>query len=340
MKNIMITGGAGYIGSHIALELLNKDYRVVVYDNLSNSTDISLARVEELTGKKITFYKADILDRKKLEEVLAREDIDLVIHCAALKSVGESVKDPLTYYQNNLTGTLSLLSAMDALSLKNIIFSSSATVYGNPDKFPITEDFPKGLCTNPYGWSKSMMEQIMTDLYKSDPAWKIILLRYFNPIGAHKSGRIGEDPKGIPNNLLPYVAQVAMGKLPYLKIFGDDYNTPDGTGIRDYIHVVDLAKGHLAAVENFDNLNNLEIINLATGNGYSVLDVIKAFEKASGKKIPYKVVSRREGDVEISYADNSKALKVLGWKANNGIEEMCEDAWRWQVNNPEGYKKD
>lgn len=338
MKNILITGGAGYIGSHISVELLNSNYQVIIYDNLSNSSKVSLDRVEEITNKKLKFYKADILDKDRLKDVLVNEKIDLVIHCAALKSVSESVKLPLSYYHNNIAGTLCLLEAMDEVSCKNIIFSSSATVYGNPDKFPITEDFPKRDCTNPYGWSKSMMEQIMTDLHISDPEWKIVLLRYFNPIGAHKSGKIGEDPKGIPNNLLPYVAQVASGKLPYLKVFGDDYNTPDGTGVRDYIHVVDLAKGHLAAVENFDNLDKLEIINLATGNGYSVLDVVKAFEKASGKNIPYEVVERRDGDIATSYANDEKAYKLLSWKAENGIEEMCADSWRWQSQNPNGYE--
>lgn len=339
MKNILITGGAGYIGSHTAVELLNKNYNVIVYDNLSNSSRISIDRVEEITGKKISFYEADILDKAKLKEVLVNEKIDVIIHCAALKSVGESVSKPLEYYHNNLTGTLTTLEAMKEVGCKNLIFSSSATVYGNPKSVPITEDFPKGECTNPYGWSKSMMEQIMIDLQKSDPAWKIVLLRYFNPIGAHKSGKIGEDPQGIPNNLLPYIAQVAVGKLDYLRVFGDDYDTVDGTGVRDYIHVVDLAKGHVCAIDKLDSLDGVSIINLATGNGYSVLEVVKAFEEASGRKVPYKIVGRREGDIAKCFADATKAYKVLGWKAENGIKEMCEDSWRWQKNNPNGYEE-
>ena len=339
MKNILITGGAGYIGSHIAVELLNKNYKVIVYDNLTNSSKISVKRVEEITGKNITFYEADILDEKKLSEVFEKEKIDVVIHCAALKSVGESVKKPLEYYHNNITGTLSLLKIMRKYSCKNIIFSSSATVYGDPASVPITEDFPKGTCTNPYGWTKSMMEQIMTDLQKSDPEWKVVLLRYFNPIGAHKSGKIGEDPQGIPNNLLPYIAQVAVGKLDYLSVFGDDYDTVDGTGVRDYIHVVDLAKGHVLAVDKIDKLKGVSIFNLATGKGYSVLEVLKAFEKACGKKISYKIVQRREGDIAKCFADASKAYKVLGWKAKKDIDEMCEDSWRWQSQNPNGYKE-
>lgn len=339
MKNILITGGAGYIGSHTAVELLDKNYNVIVYDNLSNSSRISIDRVEEITGKKISFYEADILDKDKLKEVLVNEKIDVLIHCAALKSVGESVSKPLEYYHNNLTGTLTTLEAMKEVGCKNLIFSSSATVYGNPKSVPITEDFPKGECTNPYGWSKSMMEQIMIDLQKSDPDWKIVLLRYFNPIGAHKSGKIGEDPQGIPNNLLPYIAQVAVGKLDYLRVFGDDYDTVDGTGVRDYIHVVDLAKGHVCAIDKLDSLDGVSIINLATGNGYSVLEVVKAFEEASGRKVPYKIVGRREGDIAKCFADANKAYKLLGWKAENGIKEMCEDSWRWQKNNPNGYEE-
>lgn len=339
MKNVLITGGAGYIGSHVAVELLNKNYKVIVYDNLTNSSKISVKRVEEITGKNIIFYEADILDEKKLSEVFEKENIDVVIHCAALKAVGESVKKPLEYYHNNISGTLSLLKIMRKYSCKNIIFSSSATVYGDPEKVPITEDFPKGICTNPYGWTKSMMEQIMTDLRKSDPEWKVVLLRYFNPIGAHESGKIGEDPQGIPNNLLPYIAQVAVGKLDYLRVFGDDYDTVDGTGVRDYIHVVDLAKGHVLSVDKIDKLEGVSIINLATGNGYSVLEVLKAFEKACGKKISYKIVERREGDIAKCFADASKAYEVLGWKAEKGIDEMCEDSWRWQSQNPNGYEE-
>ncbi|MDU5373698.1 UDP-glucose 4-epimerase GalE [Anaerococcus vaginalis] len=339
MKNVLITGGAGYIGSHVAVELLNKNYKVIVYDNLTNSSKISVKRVEEITGKNIIFYEADILDEKKLSEVFEKENIDVVIHCAALKAVGESVKKPLEYYHNNISGTLSLLKIMRKYSCKNIIFSSSATVYGDTEKVPITEDFPKGICTNPYGWTKSMMEQIMTDLQKSDPEWKVVLLRYFNPIGAHESGKIGEDPQGIPNNLLPYIAQVAVGKLDYLRVFGDDYDTVDGTGVRDYIHVVDLAKGHVLSVDKIDKLEGVSIINLATGNGYSVLEVLKAFEKACGKKISYKIVERREGDIAKCFADASKAYEVLGWKAEKGIDEMCEDSWRWQSQNPNGYEE-
>ena len=339
MKNVLITGGAGYIGSHVAVELLNKNYKVIVYDNLTNSSKISVKRVEEITGKNIIFYEADILDEKKLSEVFEKENIDVVIHCAALKAVGESVKKPLEYYHNNISGTLSLLKIMRKYSCKNIIFSSSATVYGDPEKVPITEDFPKGVCTNPYGWTKSMMEQIMTDLQKSDPEWKVVLLRYFNPIGTHESGKIGEDPQGIPNNLLPYIAQVAVGKLDYLRVFGDDYDTVDGTGVRDYIHVVDLAKGHVLSVDKIDKLEGVSIINLATGNGYSVLEVLKAFEKACGKKISYKIVERREGDIAKCFADASKAYEVLGWKAEKGIDEMCEDSWRWQSQNPNGYEE-
>lgn len=339
MKNVLITGGAGYIGSHVAVELLNKNYKVIVYDNLTNSSKISVKRVEEITGKNLIFYEADILDEKKLSEVFEKEKIDVVIHCAALKAVGESVKKPLEYYHNNISGTLSLLKIMRKYSCKNIIFSSSATVYGDPEKVPITEDFPKGICTNPYGWTKSMMEQIMTDLQKSDPEWKVVLLRYFNPIGAHESGKIGEDPQGIPNNLLPYIAQVAVGKLDYLRVFGDDYDTVDGTGVRDYIHVVDLAKGHVLSVDKIDKLEGVSIINLATGNGYSVLEVLKAFEKVCGKKISYKIVERREGDIAKCFADASKAYEVLGWKAEKGIDEMCEDSWRWQSQNPNGYEE-
>ena len=339
MKNVLITGGAGYIGTHTAVELLNKNYNVIIYDNLSNSSKIAVDRVADITGKEISFYEADILDKEKLKEVLATEKIDVLIHCAALKSVGESVDKPLEYYHNNITGTLTTLEAMKEVGVKNIIFSSSATVYGNPQSVPITEDFPKGECTNPYGWSKSMMEQIMTDLQKSDPDCKVVLLRYFNPIGAHKSGKIGEDPKGIPNNLLPYIAQVAVGKLDYLRVFGDDYKTHDGTGVRDYIHVVDLAKGHVCAIDKIDELDGVSIFNLATGKGYSVLDVVKAFEKASGKKVPYKIVGRREGDIAECFADSKKARDILGWQAEFGIDQMCQDSYRWQEQNPNGYEE-
>lgn len=339
MTNVLITGGAGYIGSHIAVELLEAGYEVVVVDNLYNSSKIALDRVEEITGKKIKFYDGDILDTNLMKKILRDEKIHSVIHCAALKAVGESVRKPLEYYSNNLTGTLSLLEAMAAENVKNIIFSSSATVYGSPDHMPISEDFPKGECTNPYGWSKSMMEQIMVDLYKADPKWNIILLRYFNPIGAHKSGKIGEDPKGIPNNLVPYITQVAVGKLEYLSIYGDDYDTVDGTGVRDYIHVVDLAQGHVKAVEYLEKNPGLDIINLGTGRGYSVLEVLRAFEKALGREIPYKIVDRRPGDIATTYAKADKAKEVLGWEASLGIDDMCQDSWRWQKNNPNGFEE-
>lgn len=337
MAKILITGGAGYIGSHTAVELLQEGYEVVVYDNLSNSSEESIRRVEELTGKKVKFYEGDILDAEFLKTVFELEGIDAVIHCAALKAVGESVRKPLEYYQNNITGTLTLLDVMRETGVKRIVFSSSATVYGNPAVIPITEECPKGQCTNPYGWTKSMMEQIMTDLQKSDPEWNVILLRYFNPVGAHKSGRIGEDPKGIPNNLMPYIAQVAVGKLEKLGVFGNDYQTPDGTGVRDYIHVVDLAVGHVKAIQYILTDPGLDVINLGTGTGYSVLDMVKAFSKACGKEIPYEIKARREGDIDMCYADPAKAEKVLGWKAVHTLEEMCEDSWRWQSQNPNGY---
>lgn len=339
MAKILITGGAGYIGSHTAVELLKEGYEVVVYDNLSNSSEESIRRVEELTGKTVKFYEGDILDAEFLRTMFELEKIDAVIHCAALKAVGESVRKPLEYYQNNITGTLTLLDVMREVGVKRIVFSSSATVYGNPAVIPITEDCPKGQCTNPYGWTKSMMEQIMTDLQKSDPEWNVILLRYFNPVGAHKSGRIGEDPKGIPNNLMPYIAQVAVGKLEKLGVFGNDYNTPDGTGVRDYIHVVDLAVGHVKAIQYILTDPGLDVINLGTGTGYSVLDMVKAFSKACGKDIPYEIKARREGDIDMCYADPAKAEKVLGWKAVHTLEEMCEDSWRWQSQNPNGYNE-
>lgn len=338
MAKILITGGAGYIGSHTALELLNDGYEVVVYDNLCNSSRESVSRVEELTGKKISFYEGDVLDKEALGAMFAAEKIDAVIHCAALKAVGESVRKPLEYYHNNITGTLTLMDAMREADVKNIVFSSSATVYGNPEVMPITEDCPKGQCTNPYGWTKSMMEQIMTDLQKADPEWNVILLRYFNPVGAHESGRIGEDPKGIPNNLMPYISQVAVGKLEKLGVFGDDYDTPDGTGVRDYIHVVDLAIGHVKAIHYIFTNPGLDVINLGTGVGYSVLDMVKAFGKAIGRDLPYEIKPRREGDIAMCYADPTKAAKVLGWKAERGLEEMCADTWRWQSQNPDGYR--
>ena len=338
MAKILITGGAGYIGSHTALELLNEGNEVVVYDNLSNSSRESIKRVEELTGKKIAFYEGDVLDEAALEKMFVEQKVDAVIHCAALKAVGESVQKPLEYYHNNITGTLSLMKVMRKVGVKNIVFSSSATVYGSPEIIPITEDCPKGQCTNPYGWTKSMMEQIMTDVQKAEPEWNVILLRYFNPVGAHKSGRIGEDPKGIPNNLMPYISQVAVGKLDKLGVFGDDYDTPDGTGVRDYIHVVDLAVGHVKAIQKIFDKPGLAVYNLGTGKGYSVLDMVKAFSKASGKEVPYEIKPRREGDIAMCYADPKKAREELGWEAEHGLDEMCEDTWRWQSMNPDGYR--
>jgi len=339
MAKILITGGAGYIGSHTAVELLNEGYEVVVYDNLYNSSEESIKRVEELTGKTVKFYEGDILDADFLKTMFEMEKIDAVIHCAALKAVGESVRKPLEYYQNNITGTLTLLGVMREVGVKNIVFSSSATVYGDPAMIPITEECPKGQCTNPYGWTKSMMEQIMSDLQKSDPEWNAVLLRYFNPVGAHKSGRIGEDPKGIPNNLMPYISQVAVGKLEKLGVFGNDYNTHDGTGVRDYIHVVDLAVGHVKAIDYILTNPGLDVINLGTGTGYSVLDMVKAFSKAIGRDLPYEIKPRRAGDIDMCYADPAKAEKVLGWKATHTLDEMCEDTWRWQSNNPNGYNE-
>ena len=336
---ILVTGGAGYIGSHTVVELINAGYEVVVVDNLSNSSEKSLERVGEITGKEITFYKADILDRDALEEVFTKEKIDSVIHFAGLKAVGESVKKPWEYYNNNITGTLVLVDVMRKHNVKNIIFSSSATVYGTPKEVPVTEETPKGECTNPYGWTKSMLEQVLTDIQFADPSWNVILLRYFNPIGAHKSGKIGENPNGIPNNLMPYITQVAVGKLERLGVFGNDYPTKDGTCIRDYIHVLDLADGHVKAIKKLEENAGLCIYNLGTGNGYSVLEVIENFEAATGKKVPYDFKPRREGDIAVNYANAEKAYKELGWKARYGIREMCEDSWRWQSNNPNGYEE-
>ena len=334
---ILVTGGAGFIGSHTVVELLNAGYDAVVLDNLSNSCEKSLERVEQITGKKVPFYKADILDRAALEEVFSKEKIDAVIHFAGLKAVGESVAKPWEYYENNIGGTLTLVDVMRKHGVKNIIFSSSATVYGDPKFIPITEECPKGQCTNPYGWTKSMLEQILSDIQKADPEWNVILLRYFNPIGAHKSGLIGENPTGIPNNLMPYVTQVAVGKRPELGVFGNDYDTHDGTGVRDYIHVVDLAIGHVKALKKIEENAGLRIYNLGTGTGYSVLDIVKNFEAATGVKIPYSIKPRRPGDIATCYADASLAKKELGWEAKYGIKEMCEDAWRWQKMNPNGY---
>lgn len=337
---ILVTGGAGYIGSHTCVELLEVGYEVVSLDNLYNSSEKAVERVKEITGKDMTFYKADILDASALDEIFAREKIDCVIHFAGLKAVGESVAKPLEYYKNNIAGTLTLCEVMRRHNVKNIIFSSSATVYGDPAFVPITEECPKGTPTNPYGWTKSMLEQILTDLHTADSDWNVILLRYFNPIGAHKSGKIGEDPKGIPNNLLPYVAQVAIGKLECVGVFGNDYDTPDGTGVRDYIHVVDLAVGHVKAIDKIKEKPGVKIYNLGTGKGYSVLDVIQAFGKACGHDIPYQIKPRRPGDIATCYSDASLAKKELGWEAEYGIDEMCADSWRWQSQNPDGYQTD
>jgi UDP-glucose 4-epimerase len=336
---LLVTGGAGFIGSHTCVELLTAGHTVAVVDNLSNSSVESLRRVTRITGKTPSFHQADIRDRAALDAVFQAEGpIDAVIHFAALKAVGESSKIPLAYYGNNITGTITLCEAMVAANCRNIVFSSSATVYGDPASVPVREDFPTPGATNPYGWSKLMMEQIFRDLQISDPAWNMVILRYFNPIGAHESGLIGEDPAGMPNNLLPFVAQVAVGRRPSLAVFGNDYPTPDGTGVRDYIHVVDLAVGHLKAIDKLTSKPGLAIYNLGTGNGSSVLDVIAAFEKASGRKVPYTVQPRRAGDVAESWADPSKAERELGWKAQRDLRAMCEDAWRWQSQNPNGFE--
>jgi len=336
--HILVTGGAGYIGSHTCLELLNNDYTVTVVDDLSNSSRESLRRVEELTGKTISFYQVDLLDKVALEMVFSHADtgFDGVIHFAGKKAVGESVQQPLLYYRNNISGTLTLCEVMADYGVKRIIFSSSATVYGDPDTVPITEEFPLS-CTNPYGRTKLMVEEILQDIHVADKEWSVCLLRYFNPVGAHKSGRIGEDPSGIPNNLVPYISQVAAGTLEQLQIFGDDYSTPDGTGVRDYIHVVDLAMGHVRALDKLLESPGVEIYNLGTGRGYSVLEMVAAFAEVSGREISYKIAGRRPGDIAVCYADPTKADEELGWKAQFGLGEMCEDTWRWQKNNPQGY---
>ena len=334
---ILVTGGAGYIGSHTCVELLNEGYEVVVLDNLYNSSEEALKRVQKITGKPLTFYEGDMLDRDICEKIFTEHKIDAVIHFAGLKAVGESVAKPWEYYYNNITGTLVLTDVMRKHGCKNIVFSSSATVYGDPAIIPITEECPKGQITNPYGQTKGMLEQILTDLHTGDPEWNVILLRYFNPIGAHESGLIGEDPKGIPNNLVPYIAQVVVGKRECLNVFGDDYPTPDGTGVRDYIHVVDLAIGHVCALKKMETDKGVLIYNLGTGKGYSVLDVLHAYEKACGKELPYKICPRRAGDIPTCYSDPSKAAKELGWTAKRGIDEMCADSWRWQSTNPDGY---
>ncbi|MCP3889796.1 MAG: UDP-glucose 4-epimerase GalE [Desulfobulbaceae bacterium] len=337
--HILVAGGAGYIGSHTCLELLNRGYEVTVVDNLSNSSRESLSRVEKLTGKPIQFYEVDLLDKAGLTNVFESVEVmfDAVIHFAGKKAVGESVEKPLMYYQNNITGTLVLAEVMAGFDVKNIIFSSSATVYGDPATVPIVENFPLS-CTNPYGRTKLMVEEILSDLHVADSSWNVCLLRYFNPVGAHKSGLIGEDPNGIPNNLVPYISQVAVGKLEQLSVYGDDYQTPDGTGVRDYIHVVDLALGHVKALEKVAQAPGLVVYNLGTGTGYSVLDMVEAFGKACGASVPYRVVARRPGDIAACYADPAKARSELGWVAQYGLAEMCEDTWRWQKQNPEGYR--
>ena len=335
--NILVTGGAGYIGSHTVVELLEADHSVVVVDDLVNSSAESLRRVERITGVSVPFYPVDIRDRAGLEEVFAAHDFDCCIHFAGLKAVGESVAKPLEYYENNLNGTFVLLDVLGRHGCKNIIFSSSATVYGEPEQMPITEECPKGRCTNPYGWTKWMIEQVLTDLHRADEAWNVVLLRYFNPIGAHPSGLIGEDPAGIPNNLMPYITQVAVGKREKLSVFGDDYDTPDGTGVRDYIHVVDLARGHVKALAAIEKGCGAAVYNLGTGRGYSVLEIVRAFEEATGVPVPYVIAPRRPGDIAACWSDPGKAERELGWKAELGLKEMCRDSWNWQKNNPDGY---
>lgn len=336
--SILVTGGAGFIGSHTCVELIQAGYDVVIVDNLYNASEVVLDRIETITGTRPKFYKVDCVDKKALDEVFGQEQIDSVIHFAGYKAVGESVQKPIEYYYNNLVATLVLCDVMRAHGVKKIVFSSSATVYGDPAFIPITEECPKGLTTNPYGETKSMLERILTDIWVSDHEWQVTLLRYFNPIGAHKSGLMGEDPKGIPNNLVPYVSQVAVGKLPHVNVFGDDYDTPDGTGVRDYIHVVDLAIGHVKAIQALERTEGVNIYNLGTGNGYSVLDIIKAFSKACGKEIPYVIQGRRAGDIATCYSDAAKAKEELGWVAERELDEMCEDSWRWQSENPDGYR--
>ena len=335
---VLITGGAGFIGSHAAVEFLNKGYELVILDNFSNSKPCVLDRIRKITGKDFKFYQIDLLDKPAVDRMFDEcPEIDSCIHFAGLKAVGESVSMPLAYYHNNLTGTINLCNSMKEHNVKTIVFSSSATVYGDPATVPIREDFPTGNTTNPYGETKHMIERILKDTYVSDPAWRISILRYFNPIGAHESGLIGEDPNGIPNNLLPYITQVASGKREYLRVYGNDYPTPDGTGVRDYIHVVDLAQAHLSALELAMSKDGIEYFNIGTGKGYSVLEVVHAFEKATGKPLPYRIVERRPGDIATCYADPTKAEKELGWKAKYDINRMCEDAYRWQSMNPDGY---
>lgn len=335
---ILVTGGAGFIGSHTLVELYQAGHTAVVVDNLSNSSKESLKRVAELCKvKEIPFYQVDIRDKEGLEKVMTAHKFDACIHFAGLKAVGESVEKPWLYYENNINGTLVLIEMLEKHNCKNIIFSSSATIYGEPAEIPITENCPKGVCTNPYGWTKSMLEQVLTDIQKADEEWNVVLLRYFNPIGAHKSGRIGENPNGIPNNLMPYITQVAIGKREKLNVFGNDYNTADGTGVRDYIHVVDLAKAHVSALKAIDKNCGLEVYNVGTGRGYSVLEVVKAFEKANNLKVAYEIKERRSGDIAECYCNPQKIEKELGWKAENDLEDMCRDSWNWQKNNPNGY---
>ena len=336
---ILVTGGTGFIGSHTCVELLNSGYEVVIADNLYNSKELVVDRIETITGKRPVFYNLDICDREALNELFDKENIDAAIHFAGYKAVGESTQKPIEYYHNNIESTLTLCDVMRKHGVKKIVFSSSATVYGDPAFVPITEECPLGETTNPYGATKSMQERILTDIWRSDNEWQVMLLRYFNPIGAHASGLIGEDPKGIPNNLLPYVAQVASGKRECIHVFGNDYDTPDGTGIRDYIHVVDLAKGHVKAIEGMETLPGVQIFNLGTGNGYSVLDIIKAFSAACGRDLPYVIDPRRPGDGAQGYSDPTKAKEVLGWVAEKNIEDMCRDAWNWQSRNPNGYNE-
>ena len=337
---VLVTGGMGYIGSHTCVELLQQGMEVVIVDNLVNSSAEAGRRIEQITGKSLTFYEADVRDRKKLDEIFEKHSIDCVIHFAGLKAVGESVEMPLEYYDNNLGSTITLCEAMRAHGVKNIIFSSSATVYSGDNEMPLYETSKTGSCTNPYGWTKYMCEQILRDYAKTDPEWAVILLRYFNPVGAHPSGLIGEDPKGIPNNLMPYISQTAIGKFEYLRVFGGDYDTPDGTGVRDYIHVVDLAKGHVAAIAYMDKHKGESVFNLGTGTGYSVLDMVHAFENANKLTVPYKIVGRRAGDLPICYCSPDKSARVLGWKAELDLEDMCRDSWHWQTQNPNGYRQE
>ncbi|MBQ3556673.1 MAG: UDP-glucose 4-epimerase GalE [Oscillospiraceae bacterium] len=336
--NVLVTGGAGYIGSHTCVELIEKGHTPIVIDNLCNSNPESLKRVEKITGKPVVFYEGDVRDETVLDSIFSKHAIDCVIHFAGLKAVGESVAIPLKYYDNNLNSTMTLCRVMDKWNVRNIVFSSSATVYSGDNEMPLREDSRTGNCTNPYGWTKYMCEQILRDIAKADERWSVVLLRYFNPVGAHASGTIGEHPNGIPNNLMPYISQTAVGKREHLNVFGNDYPTPDGTGVRDYIHVVDLAKGHVAAIDYLSEHKGEAVFNLGTGNGYSVLDMVHAFEKASGVKVPYVIAPRRPGDLATCYADPAKSAEQLGWKAQLGLEDMCGDSWRWQKGNPNGYE--